>query len=415
MHDYLMRPEALPTWGQRTALRMLNLIGWNVYFKPLPGPHGIAVVYPHTSNWDFFVGLLAKWAVGVQFRWLAKDSLFRGPMGVLMRYWGGVAVDRSAPAGRDPAPGADMHAIKLVLAGDHAGRHARLPPHWKSGFYRIALAADVPVLLVSIDYGKKIIDVTHTLTLTGDEAADMAAIAQVYDGVRALHPKTRRRSAWPSRDRLPTTPASRRSSDDARKQANACRADRGAGHAAHALPRQRAGQHHQRARGQQAGAARHPRQFLPVRQPVQEGASAHDDARHLRRQALLQAGRACDECPQQQHRRSDRRLQHGQMRVRQRRTGRAQRHRHQECGRQHAAVALLAAPQADGQQREQMVEPRQRMQQAGREGAAGMARMRGRRQRDGKDGERGDGMAHAGGRVVVPVHGFPFRRGNHTH
>jgi len=61
--------------------------------------------------------------------------------------------------------------------------------HWKSGFYRIALAADVPVLLVALDYGKKVVDVTRTMTMTGDEAADMAAVAQAYDGVRALYPK----------------------------------------------------------------------------------------------------------------------------------------------------------------------------------------------------------------------------------
>jgi 1-acyl-sn-glycerol-3-phosphate acyltransferase len=197
-NDYLVRPETLPTWRQRTALRLLNAIGWNFNFKPLPGPHGIAVVYPHTSNWDFPVGLLAKWAVGLHFRWLAKDSLFRGPMGALMRYWGGVAIDRSSPQGATPE-------------GTRSYR-----PHWKSGFYRIALAADVPVLLISIDYGKKIIDVTRTLTLTGDEAADMAAIAQAYEGVRALYPQ----KAAPIRLADPaggSTPPSR--ADDTRQQA----------------------------------------------------------------------------------------------------------------------------------------------------------------------------------------------------
>jgi 1-acyl-sn-glycerol-3-phosphate acyltransferase len=62
-------------------------------------------------------------------------------------------------------------------------------PYWKSGFYRIALAAGVPVLLVAIDYGKKVVDVTKTITLTGDEAADMAAIAAAYEGVQAMYPK----------------------------------------------------------------------------------------------------------------------------------------------------------------------------------------------------------------------------------
>ena len=188
MDEYLMRPAAMPTWGQRTALRLLNAIGWTFYFKPLPGPHGIAVVSPHTSNWDFFVGLLAKWAVGLQFRWLAKDSLFRGPMGAIMRYWGGVAVDRSSPQGAIVRLAQTMRASKWFWLAITPEGTRSYRPHWKSGFYRIALAADVPVLLVSIDYGSKIIAVTRTLTMTGIEAPDMAAIAQAYDGVRALYP-----------------------------------------------------------------------------------------------------------------------------------------------------------------------------------------------------------------------------------
>jgi 1-acyl-sn-glycerol-3-phosphate acyltransferase len=214
--DYLMRPEALPTWRQRTALKMLNAIGWQFHFKPLPGPYGIAVVYPHTSNWDFLVGLLAKWAVGLHFRWLAKDSLFRGPMGALMRYWGGVAIDRSAPRGAIQRLARTMRAadwfwLAITPEGTRSYR-----PHWKSGFYRIALAADVPVLLISLDYGKKVIDVTRTLAMTGDEAADMAAIVQAYEGVRALYPQ----NAAPIRLAEPApgaNPASR--ADDTRQQA----------------------------------------------------------------------------------------------------------------------------------------------------------------------------------------------------
>ena len=207
MDDYLMRPGALPTWRQRTALRMLNALGWNFRFKPLPGPHGIVVVYPHTSNFDFPIGLLAKWACGMQFRWLAKDSLFRGPMGAIMRYWGGVAVDRSSPQGAIVRLAQQMRAsdwfwLAITPEGTRGYR-----PYWKSGFYRIALAADVPVLLVSLDYGKKVLDVTQTLRMTGDEAADMAAIARIYEGVRAMYP----------RDAAPIRLAD--ASNDTRKQA----------------------------------------------------------------------------------------------------------------------------------------------------------------------------------------------------
>jgi 1-acyl-sn-glycerol-3-phosphate acyltransferase len=189
MQENLIRPAGLPTWGQRTALRLLNLIGWNVYFKPLPGPHGIAVVYPHTSNFDFFVGLLAKWAVGLQFRWLAKDSLFRGAMGAVMRYWGGVAVDRSAPQGAIRRLAQTMLDEKWFWLAITPEGTRGYRPYWKSGFYRIALQAQVPLLLVSIDYGRKAVDVTKTLTLTGDEVADMAAIAKAYEDVKAMYPK----------------------------------------------------------------------------------------------------------------------------------------------------------------------------------------------------------------------------------
>ncbi|MFC5547456.1 1-acyl-sn-glycerol-3-phosphate acyltransferase [Massilia aerilata] len=208
MQEHLMRPATLPSWGQRTALRMLNLIGWNVYFQPLPGPHGIAVVYPHTSNIDFFVGLLAKWALALPFRWLAKDSLFRGPMGFIMRYWGGVAVDRSAPQGAIRRLAEDMLASKWFWLAITPEGTRGYRPYWKSGFYRIALAARVPVLLVSFDYGRKIVDVTRSITLSGDEAADMAAIAAVYEGVQARYPK----DAAPIRLAEP-------GSDEARKQA----------------------------------------------------------------------------------------------------------------------------------------------------------------------------------------------------
>jgi 1-acyl-sn-glycerol-3-phosphate acyltransferase len=189
MSDYQLRPSELPTWGQRTSLRLLQLFGWRLRFKPLPGPHGIAVVYPHTSNWDFVVGLLAKWAIGLQFRWLAKDSLFWGPMGVIMRYWGGIPVDRSAPQGATQRLVQDMLASEWCWIGITPEGTRGYKPHWKSGFYRLALAANVPVLLVYIDYAAKEFGVVDHLTLTGDEAADMAAIAKIYEGHAALYPK----------------------------------------------------------------------------------------------------------------------------------------------------------------------------------------------------------------------------------
>ena len=174
MPDYLLRTASLPTWRQRAALRVLHLFGWTLHFKPLPGPHGIAVVYPHTSNWDFIVGLVGKWAVGVPFRWLAKASL--------------PARRRAAPNGStrrlaDRINESESMWIAITPEGARAHR-----PHWKSGFYHLALAANVPLALVAPDFGKKEIRVTDTLRLSGDVDADMAAIRAVYAGVTALYP-----------------------------------------------------------------------------------------------------------------------------------------------------------------------------------------------------------------------------------
>lgn len=189
MSDYLLRPAALPTWGQRSALRLLALLGWSVHFKPLPGPHGIAVVYPHTSNWDFLIGMLGKWAVGLPFRWLAKDSLFRGAMGRVMRYWGGIAVDRSAPMGATRHLAQQMLASRWCWVAITPEGTRGYSPHWKSGFYHLAQAARVPVLLVALDYRKKELRVVDTLELSGDSERDMAAIRALYADCQALYPQ----------------------------------------------------------------------------------------------------------------------------------------------------------------------------------------------------------------------------------
>lgn len=188
MSDHLLRPAALPTWRQRTSLRLLNLIGWNLRYKPLPGPHGIAVVYPHTSNWDFPIGLLAKWALGLPFRWLAKDSLFKGPMGALMRYWGGIPVDRSSPQGATTRLAQQMLQSEWCWVAITPEGTRSYRPHWKSGFYRLALAAKLPLVLVYFDYKTRELGLVDFLTLTGDEDADMAAIARVYEGHEGLYP-----------------------------------------------------------------------------------------------------------------------------------------------------------------------------------------------------------------------------------
>jgi 1-acyl-sn-glycerol-3-phosphate acyltransferase len=155
MSHPLLRVADLPHLKQRCALRLLHLFGWRMRFKPLPGPHGVAIVYPHTSNWDFPIGLLGKWALGQPFRWLAKESLFSGVMGktfgVLLRHWGGVPVERGASTGAtarlaERMQDADWFWLALAPEGTRSYQ-----AHWRSGFYHLAVAAKVPLLMVYID------------------------------------------------------------------------------------------------------------------------------------------------------------------------------------------------------------------------------------------------------------------------
>lgn len=186
-------PSLLRFQGSRVATALLRLGGWRVHFDGLPAAQGVLVVYPHTSNWDFVVGILAKWSMGIPLRFWAKDSLFRVPVfGPWLRARGGVAVDRTNPQGLVPDMVRQMQDHKgagrcFWLAVTPEGtRSAR--PGWRSGFYRVALQAAVPVGLASLDYGRREVRITSFLTLTGDETADLQRIAAVYADVRGMRP-----------------------------------------------------------------------------------------------------------------------------------------------------------------------------------------------------------------------------------
>lgn len=192
MSNYELRPDALPHLSQRVALRVLKLLGWTMRYKPLPGPHGVLIVYPHTSNWDVVIGLLAKWAVGLPFRWMAKEFLFRGlagkTVGRLLRRWGALPIERRASHGATAQLAEQMRAADwfwLALAPEGTRDYR---PYWRSGFYHVALAARVPVVMVYIDYAKKELGAIDSMRLSGDQQADMDAIARVYRNRHGLHP-----------------------------------------------------------------------------------------------------------------------------------------------------------------------------------------------------------------------------------
>lgn len=163
---------------------LLRCFGWRVEFHGLPERKGIAIVYPHTSNWDFVIGLLAKWAIGVPVRFVGKESLFRGltgaTLGRLMYRWGGRPVDRHRSRGAVGQLAALMRSedwFWLALSPEGTRSHR---PYLRSGFYHLARQLDLPVGLAFIDYARKRIGVTEFVRMTGDEARDLAAIRAYY-------------------------------------------------------------------------------------------------------------------------------------------------------------------------------------------------------------------------------------------
>ncbi len=171
-----------------TARLVLKLCGWRVDHVPPPGPRCIVIVYPHTSNWDFPVGYLASLAMGLRAHWIGKDTLFRWPVGGMLRRMGGIPVDRSEPGGFVEAMAAEFRRRpRLVLALAPEGTRARAE-HWKTGFYRLALAAGVPVGLAFIDWRRRVVGLTAWLVLTGHEDADLARIRAAYQGVVGRRP-----------------------------------------------------------------------------------------------------------------------------------------------------------------------------------------------------------------------------------
>ncbi len=148
----------------------------------------MVIFYPHTSNWDFPLGLLARAAVGLRVHWVGKHTLFAGPLGPVMRALGGIPVDRGARAGLvDQLRSEFQQRESFYVAIAPEGTRAR-SPHWKTGFYRLALAAAVPVGLGFFDYARREIGVLDWLTLSGDTQADLTRIAQAYAGRTGRHP-----------------------------------------------------------------------------------------------------------------------------------------------------------------------------------------------------------------------------------
>jgi 1-acyl-sn-glycerol-3-phosphate acyltransferase len=167
----------------------MGLLGWKVRVVPPPVPKGILIVYPHTSNWDFLAGYMTKLALGLPLSWVGKDTIFRWPVAGLLRRMGGIPVNRRERTGlteRLRAEFARRDWMWLAIAPEGTRAHV---PHLRSGFYRLALAAGLPIGLAFIDYSTRTVGIETYLVPTGDAEADMARIREAYAGKVGKRPE----------------------------------------------------------------------------------------------------------------------------------------------------------------------------------------------------------------------------------
>jgi 1-acyl-sn-glycerol-3-phosphate acyltransferase len=183
-------PPSFPRRGNALSRLLgraaLALCGWRIEGDFPDQPKLLAIVAPHTSNWDFPLGIAAVYALGLRVRFLGKHTLFYPPLGWLMRWFGGTPVVRDAPQGA-VAQVVEVfqreRAIFLAIAP--AGTRTRGTP-WRSGFYHMAHAAGVPIIPIAFDGGRRAIRVFSLFHTTGDYDADLPRLLALYDGIRGV-------------------------------------------------------------------------------------------------------------------------------------------------------------------------------------------------------------------------------------
>jgi 1-acyl-sn-glycerol-3-phosphate acyltransferase len=173
----------------RLARWLLRAAGWRLVGEPPDIPRCLVIFAPHTSNWDFPLLLLVRFAAGRRVSYLAKHTLFRFPFAWFFRATGALPVERGEHHDLVTKLAQAFHEQpELWLAMSPEGTRARTD-HWKSGFYHIALEAGVPVLLAFIDARRRECGLGELVELTGDVERDLGRIATFYGDKQGIVPE----------------------------------------------------------------------------------------------------------------------------------------------------------------------------------------------------------------------------------
>lgn len=168
---------------------VLGLLGWRVEGEIPNLARFVIAVAPHTSNWDFVVGAATMFALDLRISFIGKHTLFRGPFAAVLRWMGGVPVDRSSPHGvvaESVAAFVRLEARVLAIAPE--GTRKRVA-RFRTGFLHIARGARVPVLLAALDWEARCVRMGPLIEPGEDVEADRARIERHFACIRGRNPR----------------------------------------------------------------------------------------------------------------------------------------------------------------------------------------------------------------------------------
>jgi len=172
-----------------TGKILLGLFGWKVAGKLPDLKKYVLIGAPHTSNWDFPLALFGALGIGLRFKWFAKHSIFKGPMGPILKLFGGVPVNRAVHSSLIDRTIEIFNSKDEFVVGIMPEGTRSKTEYWKSGFYYIALGAKVPIAFAFMDYGTKRVGINGYFMPTGNPEKDMQTIRNFYKNIKGKRPE----------------------------------------------------------------------------------------------------------------------------------------------------------------------------------------------------------------------------------
>lgn len=169
---------------------VLRLLGWKIEGKsPQNVSKMLIIEAPHTSNWDYFYGMICIYSEGIKVNVVIKKELFFWPLGPILKILGGIPIDRSKSSSKVDALAAlfqDREVMRLAITPEGT---RSLSTQWKKGFYYVAVKAGVPILLTALDYKTKTGRFGGFIYPTGNYEEDLKKIENFYRGMGARYPE----------------------------------------------------------------------------------------------------------------------------------------------------------------------------------------------------------------------------------